>query len=409
MKLINLSENVYRNYANIHSRRNFGQTIEYAYLETNIHKQRLFLGLIDENNNIHAASLILIHNVSTTVTEAIAPNGFLIDYANYALVKAFNELLIKRLKKEKVTYLITNPMFKYHVINKKNMIILNNENILNNLYMLGYDSIGYYSDFEKYDVIIENDISTHDIYRNFNRNTKRNINEATKLGINLRKGTINDIEEAYNIFKKKTTKSLDYYRNLMNIYNNKDNKMELFFASLNPHKYLVNIQKLYEKEKKKNEKIHLIFERHIGNISDRLLNRKINSDKTVEKYRNELNNAIKISQKYNTDIVIGTVIVIKNNHEIYFLIDGYKEEFRRIHTTHILKWAIIKKYFERGYHIFNLGEIHKDYYNKNSKYYGQYRYKIGFGGNIIEYTPNLMYVINKPLYNLYTKINRKKK
>ena len=196
MKLINLSENVYRNYANIHSRRNFGQTIEYAYLETNIHKQRLFLGLIDENNNIHAASLILIHNVSTTVTEAIAPNGFLIDYANYALVKAFNELLIKRLKKEKVTYLITNPMFKYHVINKNNKIILNNENILNNLYMLGYDSIGYYSDFEKYDVIIENDISTHDIYRNFNRNTKRNINEATKLGINLRKGTINDIEEA---------------------------------------------------------------------------------------------------------------------------------------------------------------------------------------------------------------------
>ena len=91
------------------------------------------------------------------------------------------------------------------------------------------------------------------------------------------------------------------------------------------------------------------------------------------------------------------------------MIDGYKEEFRRIHTTHILKWAIIKKYFEQGYHIFNLGEIHKDYYNKNSKYYGQYRYKIGFGGNIIEYTPNLMYVINKPLYNLYKKINRKKK
>ena len=409
MKLINLSENVYRNYANIHSRRNFGQTIEYAYLETNIHKQRLFLGLVDDNNNIHAASLILIHNVSTTVIEAVAPNGFLIDYANYDLVKKFNELLIKRLKKEKVTYLITNPMFKYHVINKKNVIIQNNENLLTNLYMLGYNSIGYYSDFEKYDVIIENDISTHDIYRNFNRNTKRNINEASKLGIILRKGTINDIERAYNIFRKKTKKSLNYYQNLMNIYNNQDNKMELFFASLNPHKYLINIQKLYEEEKKKNEKIHLIFEKNVGNISDKLLNKKINSDKTVEKYRNELNNAINICQKYDNDIIIGTVVIIKNNHEIYFLIDGYKEEFRRIHTTHILKWAIIKKYFERGYHIFNLGEIHKDYYNKKGKYYGQYKYKIGFGGNIIEYTPNLMYIINKPLYNFYAKINRKKK
>ena len=33
-------------------------------------------------------------------------------------------------------------------------------------------------------------------------------------------------------------------------------------------------------------------------------------------------------------------------------------------------------------------------------------YKIGFGGNIIEYTPNLMLVINKPLYNTYTKLQK---
>ena len=33
-------------------------------------------------------------------------------------------------------------------------------------------------------------------------------------------------------------------------------------------------------------------------------------------------------------------------------------------------------------------------------------YKIGFGGNIIEYPPNLQLIINKPMYNTY--INLKK-
>ena len=408
MKIINLNSTTYRNYANIHSRRNFGQTIEYSMLKYNIDKKRLFLGLVDDDNNLYAATLILIHSIRPGILEAIAPNGYLIDYANFNLVRIFTEELIKYLKKEKVTYLVTNPMFKYRVYNKKNHIIENNESLLNNLYNLNYKSLGYYSDFERYDVIIENNNSINDLYNNFNRNTKRNIKENLTLGITLHKGNIKDIPDAYNIIKKKTNNKLSYYQNLMSIYNNKDNKMEVFFAKLNPHKYLVNIQKLYNEEKRKNEKIHKEFEKHIGNISEKLLNKKMNSDNTLEKLNQELNKALILNQKYTDDIIIGTSMIVKNNHEIYFLIDGYKEEFRHIHSTHILKWAIIKKYYEYGYRIFNLGEINKNYLDKSSKYHSQYLYKIGFGGNIIEYTPNLLLIINKPIYALYKKINRKK-
>lgn len=407
MKIINLNSTEYHNYANIHSKRNFGQTIEYSMLSFNHNKRKLFLGLVDDNNNIYAATLILIHNISPGIYEAVAPNGYLIDYADYELIKIFTEELKKYLLKEKVTYLITNPMFKYKVYNKNNNIIENNERILDNLYRLNYKSIGYFSNFEKYDVIIENNNSINDIYNNFNRNTKRNINNGIKLGITLHKGKITDLEESYNMFKKKTSKKLSYYENLMHIYNNKDNLMEIFFTKINPHKYLENIKKLYELEKINNEKIHNKFHNSIGNINEKLLNKKINSDNRLEKLKQELNNALLLNQKYNNDITIGTSIVIKNNHEIYFLVDGYKEEFRSIHSTHILKWAIIKKYYSLGYRIFNLGEINNKYFDKSTKYYNQYMYKIGFGGNIIEYTPNLLLVINKPIYSLYSKINRK--
>ena len=296
-------------------------------------------------------------------------------------------------------------MYKQRVYNKKNHIIENNISITDNLLSIGYESLGYLDDFEKYDIIIENNNSYYDIYKNFNRNTKRNIQEALNYGITLHKGKKEDLEAAYNIFKKKTSNNLSYYQNLFNTYND-DNKMEIFIAKLNPHTYLVNSKKLYEKERIRNERIHNKFNNYVNamHVNEKLLNKKINSDNRLEKYSQNLSNAININQLYQDDFIIGTSIIIKNGQEIYFLIDGYKEEYRRIHSTHILKWAIIKKYFSKGYTIFNLGEIHKDYLDKSSKYHGQYLYKLGFGGNIVEYPPNLLLIINKPAYNLYTKI-----
>ena len=63
MKIIELTQNQYKNYASIHKKRNIGQSIEYAMLDFNRDKKKVFLGLCDEFNNIYAATLILIHNL----------------------------------------------------------------------------------------------------------------------------------------------------------------------------------------------------------------------------------------------------------------------------------------------------------------------------------------------------------
>ena len=408
MKIINLTQTQYRNYSNIHNQRNFGQTIEYSQLPENQPDKKLFLGLVDNQNNLCAATLLLIKNVSPSIKEAYAPNGFLIDYSNFELVKIFTEELTKYLNNEKVTYLTTNPMFKYRIYNKQNTLIENNVNILDNLIKLDYKNIGYMSDFSRYDIIIENHEDINSIYRKFNRNTKRNIKESLNMGITLHKASINDIDTFYNIIKKKTTNTSTYYYNLMNTYNTKDNKMEIFFTKLDPQKFLIKTKKLYESELKRNEAIHKTIQSKMGKMTEKILNKKINSDSLLEKYRELLNKAINFSKNNNESVIIGTCAIIRNNKEIYFLIDGYKEKYRSIHSSHILKWALNKKFSLLGYKIFNLGEIHQNYINKENKYHGHYMYKIGFGGNIIEYPPALLLVINKPLYSAYTKLNKLK-
>lgn len=408
MKIIALTQTQFRNYSNIHSQRNLGQTIEYSLLPENNEYKKLFLGLIDESNNVHAATILLIKNISPTVKEAIAPNGFLIDYSNYELVKTFTEELTKYLRKQRITYLITNPMFKYKVYDKLNNVIENNIYTLNNFIKSGYKNIGYNGEFSRFDVIIENQHSIDDIYKKFNRNTKRSIKESLNLGISLHKASINDINTFHSIIKKKTKYSNAYYYNLMNTFNTKDIKMEIFFAKLNPEKFLLNTKKLYEKELRKNEAIHQTVKNKMGKMTEKILNKKIISDSTLEKYHELLNQAIKLSNTEKNSIIIGTSAIIRNNREIYFLIDGYKEEYRNFHSSHLLKWALIKKYSKLGYKIFNLGEIHQNYIFTTNKYHGQYIYKIGFGGNIIEYPPNLMLIINKPRYIIYTKLKKLK-
>ena len=407
MKLINMTENNFREFANINSYNNFGQSTEYSKLIRNADKRKLFFGLMNDNDDVIAASLILIRHVSPIINIAIAPNGYIIDYNNHELVETFTNMLKERLLKEKVLYLITNPMFKYKVYNKYGVITENNEEAYNNLLANHYKSLGYYSEFEHYDVILDSNDSIEDIYKGFDRNTKRNIKDAMKLGVSIYKGNVGDLNEFYQIVKKKTPKKLSFYKDIMTNYQNNDNMAEIYFAKLNTETYLINIKKLYEQVEINNQRINAAFNKNTRKDKNHQLNRKITADKTLDKCKNALNDAIRLNQAYNGDIIIATCMIIKNNHEIYFLADGYKEEYRYIHATDILKWAIIRKYHALGYHRFNLGEVHKDYADKTSKYYRQYKAKIGFGGKVVEYTPNLTYIVNKPLYKLYKKKNHK--
>lgn len=406
MEIIRLNEIQFNNYSNIHKNKNICQTIEYSQIKESRDKNKLYLGLLDENNNVCAACLVIENNLQYGIKMGYIPGGFLIDYTNYSLLNIFIKELKNYLKKLKYTYIVTNPFYYQKIINNK---IVDNEYITNNLKTLGLIPCGYDNIFSKYDIIINNN-NYKDIYANFNRNTKRSIKQSINMGIILQKGTINDIESFYTLIHKKTKHSINYYIDLMNMLNTNNMKMEIFFSKLNPKAHLINAKKNYLKEKVRNEKIQNNFLKSKNTNKEKLLSKKISSDKLLEKLKQELVKASKLWEKYPEGIILGSCAIIRNNKEIYFLIDGYNEELKSIHSSHILKWKIIKHYCKQGYTIFNLGEISKNYQNKDDKYYGLYLYKKGFGGDIIEYPEDMLQIIDNNKYYMYTnlcKIKRK--
>ena len=69
------------------------QSSNYALLMSEAGFDYDLIGLVDESNNIHAASLILFKKIGLKIKYGYAPKGFILDYFNQSLLKEFTEKL----------------------------------------------------------------------------------------------------------------------------------------------------------------------------------------------------------------------------------------------------------------------------------------------------------------------------
>ena len=94
MKIVELHIDDFNKFEKTFPHRNFYQTIEYGSLMDRHQFDDYYLGLIDESNNIHAATLILVNKVFIGYKWGYCPRGFLIDYNNVELLKAFTNEIV---------------------------------------------------------------------------------------------------------------------------------------------------------------------------------------------------------------------------------------------------------------------------------------------------------------------------
>ena len=104
MQIISLTEIQFKNYSRIHSRRNYFQSVEFANFQKNRGYQVLYIGLLDDSDNVIAASLILGKTILGKYLYGYVPGGYLINYDDVQTFKKFSELLKKYLYKTKKPY-----------------------------------------------------------------------------------------------------------------------------------------------------------------------------------------------------------------------------------------------------------------------------------------------------------------
>ena len=382
MHIIELTELQFKNYSNIHSKKNYKQSIEYAKLKQLNDYTPLYVGLIDDENNVHAASLILEKKINNKHKYGYIPNGYLINFYNLDLLKTFTIELKNYLKKLNYIYIRINPLINYQVYNSDFILKENNSGIINELKKLDYQLIPNTS---KYKMVLKaSDI--HTTYKNFKRSLRRNINNCLKKGIIVYQGTHQDKNDFLNLIENKTR-----YQKMMELFSTPDNNFEFYLAKIDPETYINNYRYLLKKEQIINEKLNTKLKNPNIKKTNNLLVKKMTSDKLMTTYKNEIANGSNLFKLYPNGVIISTVAVITNKREVTFIKECYTPEFKHIRSVPMIKWEIIKKHITNGYKIFDLGDIS---ITKNQIT------KTGYNGNIIEYSNNFDLVINEMLYKL---------
>ena len=382
MHIIELTELQFKNYSNRHSRKNYKQSIEYAKLKQTNDYQPIYVGLIDDANNVHAASLILSKKINNKHQYGYIPSGYLINFYNLDLLKTFTIELKAYLKKLNFVYVRINPLINYQTYNSDFISKENNSGIINEFKKLEYEFIPNTS---KYKMVL-NVTDIQSTYKNFKRSLRRNINNCLKKGIIVYQGTEKDVEDFLNLVDNKTR-----YKNMMEIFNTPNNKFEFYLAKINPETYINNYRYLIKKEQINNERLNEKLKDPKIKKTNNLLMKKMTSDKLLSTYNNELINGTHLFKNYPNGVIIAGTAVITNKREVTFVKECYSNEFKHIRSIPIIKWEIIKKHITEGYKKFDLGDI---IIAKNQIT------KTGYNGNIIEYSNSFDLVINDLLYKL---------
>ena len=379
------------------------QTIEYAFTMQNQGYEAMFIGLMD-GNYLRAASLVLVYKVNG-FKYGLAPRGFLIDYNDDELVANFTRLIKKFLGKRDIVAVKINPMIIRNIYDSSGKIIFNNnyyESTFQKLNKLGYFHLGYNNYFEalkpRFEARINLDLNYIQLFGNMDKGTRNKIRKANRDGIKVYLGDKNDLKYLYLHTKGKYPRDLEYFSSLYD-YFDKNGLIDFYYSKLDTTEYLKYTQSKYTEFLSKSKELsHSLINN--GKSSDKIISKKLYYDQNVVKYRNQLAEATDYLKEFPNGIIISSALVIRWQDEVYVVMDGYDDNYRKFGAKQLLFWKLIGRYAKLGFKKLNLGGV-SNINKPDNKYKGLNEFKMSFHSNIIEYIGDFELITNNPLYFMY--------
>ena len=205
---------------------------------------------------------------------------------------------------------------------------------------------------------------------------------------------------------KKDKPPLSYYQNIKDSF--KDN-VDIYYAKINTQAFLVNSRRNYEKEVEYNDTLAArVQDTSLDQkYRDEYLSKKMESDRLVATYKNDLVKATELLKDNPNGIIIAGAMVIKYDNAAYIFAEEVGENYKSIHPDYLLKWKLITDYNNQGLKYINLSEIAGEF-EKENKYQKLNESKLGFNTTIAEYIGEFDIILNNFSYNLYKKMNKEK-
>ncbi|MCH5189887.1 MAG: peptidoglycan bridge formation glycyltransferase FemA/FemB family protein [Oscillospiraceae bacterium] len=360
-----------------------------------------------ENGEIIAATVLLFKKTpGLNAKLAYAPRGFLLDYSNFPLLEEFTKEIKQYLKTQNAFCLKINPYVDYQLRDIDGNAIegTKQDALMDKLRELGFIHNGFYVDQDSKSDLEPRWISVLDIDGKSFDELYKNMRSGTKWGINNSKKNFITILEAdeKQLFEFKDLmvhtaerrgfidRPLSYYQEMYKVLK-RENAVKVLLAEIDFKALLDFSQEKFDKNsnrlsvikdnpKKAKEAAEIEFEQ--GCLTERIGTLKENISEFGEKK------------------VIAGGWYIMHGKEIVYLFGASYKPFMKYNSQYLLQQVMIEYAIANGYGKFNFYGIDGNF-DKNSKHFGLFDFKRGFGAVVHELVGEFDLIISKPTYTLY--------
>lgn len=381
----------FKEFANTHFIGNFHESINYALIKAEEGFEYEFIAY--GTDDIVGAALILYKKIGS-VYFGYSPRGFLIDYSNDYLLEDFTNKIKEYYKNRNFAFIKINPEIAIAKLNKDTMNFEYNENykIIDMLTKNGYKKLKNNMNFEsllpRVNAIIK--LDGYD-YNNLSKNTRNKVKKGIRKGLILEKANPDKLNIFYKFIKNKINRDEYYYNDFYNVFS-KTLDVDLMLVKVDYKAFLINAQEAYNEELRRNASFN---NKLITNNNANAINAKMNSDKALLSYKNDIAEA---SKNLNTGLetYVAGALVIKHQNRVIIQISGFNKAMSRFSPNYFLYYALIK-YYQQEYKYLDLNGITADL-SKENHYYGLNRFKMGFNPDVYEYIGEFDLVIDEKQY-----------
>ena len=397
MKMIELTKEKFYDFVKNNKYNNFCQTENYAKAMKYNNYQYMYIAYTTNDYEILAAGMFLTKKINHSISYAYCPKGYIIDYDNIELVRKFSKNIIKFLKRKNIIFLRINPEVPIATIDyNKNFEKKNTEHkeLLEEL-----KKIGFMKRKEKTPLtLLEPKLTAILDLKEYNKN---NLDKNFKEKINYaeNKGFALEITDSLNLDAlKKITKPdyIDYYKNIYEEFK-KDEYVDFVILKINYEKFLLSAKKRVEKEQENNDMLNETLQKK---QTEDILNKKMESDKILEEYKQDVIKAT-AGLKTNDTTCLAAAIVIKYKNKVSFILADENPDYTHLEPIYYLYNELIEKYKE-NYEFADFYGIANDF-SKDSKFEKINNIKLGFNPTLYEYIGELDIITSPLKHKLYGK------
>ena len=228
----------------------------------------------------------------------------------------------------------------------------------------------------------------------FKKNTRNKIRKSIKRGLVFEKAKMRDFDYLLGMFPKDPKLDNYFYKDMYNIFD-KSESIDVFLVKVDYEEYLINSRIAYDKEIERNTKLNEML---IKYPTESVISEKMNSDRIVLSYKNDILEGTK-GLKDDKDNFVAGAIVIRYKNTAYIVSSWYDTNLAKFDANYFLHYNLIE-YYKDDFDFLGLNGLTGDL-SEHSKYKGLNDFKLGFNPLAFEYIGEFDLIIN---YNEYVNL-----